>query len=72
MKRNIISMSLALALTASLSAAPTIAGNGPGKGFTKGPFVKLQLLGFNDYHGHVTTDAVGFRVSSDAFARGGS
>lgn len=28
----------------------------------KGRFVEVQLLGFNDYHGHIKTDAVGFRV----------
>ncbi len=33
------------------------------KGKVKGPFLEVQLLGFNDYHGHVKTDAVGFRVN---------
>lgn len=29
----------------------------------KDRFIHLQLLGFNDYHGHVKTDAVGFGVT---------
>jgi len=32
------------------------------RGKAKGRFVEVQLLGFNDYHGHIKTDAVGFRV----------
>ena len=32
-------------------------------GEAKGRYVELQLLGFNDYHGHVKTNAVGFRVN---------
>ena len=37
-------------------------GNGPKPGKGAGRFMEIQLLGFNDYHGHVKTDAVGFRV----------
>jgi 5'-nucleotidase len=33
-----------------------------GRGKAKGRYLEVQLLGFNDYHGHVKTDAVGFRV----------
>lgn len=33
------------------------------RGKAKGRFVEVQLLGFNDYHGHIKTDAVGFRVN---------
>lgn len=33
------------------------------RGKALGRFVEVQLLGFNDYHGHVKTDAVGFRVN---------
>jgi len=38
-------------------------GHANNRGKAKGRFVELQLLGFNDYHGHVKTDAVGFRVN---------
>jgi len=38
-------------------------GHDKGRGKAKGRFLEVQLLGFNDYHGHVKTDAVGFRVT---------
>ncbi|WP_187276496.1 bifunctional metallophosphatase/5'-nucleotidase [Parahaliea maris] len=34
----------------------------PGKGKALGRKIEVQLLGFNDYHGHLKTDAVGFGV----------
>jgi len=38
-------------------------GHDKGRGKAKGRFVKVQLLGFNDYHGHIKTDAVGYGVN---------
>jgi len=38
-------------------------GHDNGHGKAKGRFLEVQLLGFNDYHGHVKTDAVGFGVT---------
>jgi 5'-nucleotidase len=37
-------------------------GHVKGRGKAKGRYLEVQLLGFHDYHGHVNTDAVGFRV----------
>ena len=66
MKLNILSLSVSAILSVSLMSAPAFAEKNkiknPGNALEKGPFVSLQLLGFNDYHGHLKTDAVGFRV----------
>jgi 5'-nucleotidase len=51
-----------LSLLAGTAQAQPSAGQ-PGKGFGRvdppGQLVQLQLLGFNDYHGHVKADAAG-------------
>ena len=67
MKLMLSNVLLSAILSMLLVSAPVHAEknkqDGPGKARDKGPFVTLQLLGFNDYHGHIKTDAVGFRVT---------
>lgn len=45
----------------SLMATPVLAKGGKGKGRAEAPgqLLEVQLLGFNDYHGHVLADAAG-------------
>jgi 5'-nucleotidase len=66
MRSQLLAVSIAAALLTSLIAAPANAkpdAATPGKGTERidppGQLVQLQLLGFNDYHGHVKADAAG-------------
>ena len=52
-----LSIACALLIAAPASAARDDA---------PGQYVELQLLGFNDYHGHVTPDAAGTVDGKDA------
>ncbi|MFV8817167.1 bifunctional metallophosphatase/5'-nucleotidase [Haliea sp. E17] len=69
MKLNISALSLpaVASLSLALLAAPSQAGgDGYLKGVAhsgKGRLLEVQILGFNDYHGHIKTDAVGFGVT---------
>lgn len=67
MKKQILGLSATVLLALSLATNPALADEHKGKKHHREreerPFVQLQLLGFNDYHGHVRTDAVGFRVN---------
>jgi 5'-nucleotidase len=52
----------------SLLAAPALAKGGKGKGRVNAPgqLLEVQLLGFNDYHGHVLPEAAGQVDGQDA------
>lgn len=59
---------VAAAACLSLLAVPVLANNGNGKGRANAPgqLLEVQLLGFNDYHGHVKSDAAGQVDGQDA------
>jgi 5'-nucleotidase len=59
----------ALALAPSAAAAPESAPNPPGNPDPRGQLVELQLLAFNDYHGHLEARDAG---SLEGEAAGGS
>ena len=50
---------LLLLLTTSVSAAPAGAGGGPGNPDPPGQLIDLQILAFNDYHGHLEANTPG-------------
>ncbi len=56
MKQRIFTTTLPLLACVSLACSTAYAD----RNSAPGQLVQLQLLGFNDYHGHVKTDAVGF------------
>ncbi|HEY5730005.1 MAG TPA: bifunctional metallophosphatase/5'-nucleotidase [Anaerolineales bacterium] len=57
--RIISILALLLLLTPVVSAAPASVGGGPGNPDPSGQLVPVQLLAFNDYHGHVKPNDAG-------------
>ncbi|HSG42400.1 MAG TPA: bifunctional metallophosphatase/5'-nucleotidase [Anaerolineales bacterium] len=57
--RIISILALLLLLTPVVSAAPVSEGGGPGNPDPSGQLVPVQLLAFNDYHGHVEPNDAG-------------
>lgn len=67
--RVISILALVLLLAPAVSAAPAIAGGGPGNPDPKGQLIDLQILAFNDYHGHLEANTPGM---IDGTAAGGA
>jgi len=64
MKRKVVKIVsifvlLLLLVVPAVSAAPKNTGGGPGNPDPSGQLIPLQLLAFNDYHGHVEPNASG-------------
>ena len=62
-------LALLLLLTTSVLAAPAGKGGGPGNPDPKGQLIDLQILAFNDYHGHLESNTPGM---VDGTAAGGA
>ncbi len=56
----ILTIAMMTAALVSPAAAKPKGPNSPGKADPPGQLIDLQVLGFNDYHGHVTDDTSGF------------
>ena len=67
--RVISILTLLLMLAPAVSAAPAGEAGGPGNPDPKGQLINLQLLAFNDYHGHLEANTPGM---IDGTAAGGA
>ncbi len=64
MKRTTISIMSVLALLLLLTSTVFAAAGGPGNPDPPGQLVQLQLLAFNDYHGHLEANTSGMWMAS--------
>jgi len=72
--RMLIALIMTIAMATTALVSPAAAGdnqpNPPGQPDPPGQLIDLQLLGFNDYHGHVGDDTSGFVSFPDRWGGG--
>lgn len=69
MRRKLVKLVLFLVLGLMVTSTAYATGGGPGNPDPKGQLIKLQILSFNDYHGHLEANTAG---TVDGMPAGGS